>query len=1832
MTALNLAGYQETASIYSGIRTLVYRAIRIRDRHPVIIKILRNPHPHFNELVQFRNQYAIARHLQHLGIVHPLALERYGNGYALIMPDEGAIALSDYWRQSMPNPGDLLVLAVQIADILHYLGRQRIVHKDIKPSNILIHPETRQVKLIDFSISSLLPKERQQLANPNILEGTLAYISPEQTGRMNRGIDYRTDFYSLGVTLYELLTGILPFSSSDPMELVHCHIAQTPLSPLIFPDTEGNKHPEAIANIILKLMAKNAEDRYQSALGLKYDLEQCWQRWQAGGEIAAFELGTRDLCDRFLIPERLYGRETEVATLLAAFERVSGGGAGEASGASGSDFDFAQSEGEAEMILVAGFSGMGKTAVLNEVHKPITRQRGYFIKGKYDQFNRNIPFSAFLQAFRDLIFQLLSESDARLARWKERILQAVGENGRVLIEAIPELEEIIGRQPPIPELSGTERQNRFNFLFHAFIEIFASPQHPLVLFLDDLQWVDSASLQLIKLLLDGQNSLLLLGAYRDNEVSPVHPFMLAVEELKKAGKTVNTIALKPLDFTDLNRFVADTLHCSIERSRPLAEAIDRKTQGNPFFTTQFLGTLYEENYLTFNYERGYWECDIVQISDLSLTSDVVELIARKLRKLPPIVQKILKLAACIGNPFALETIAIVAEESETKTANLLWNALQAGLILPQSEIYKFYIDREEIETDITLGDRIFRKFNNTNYLSYRFLHDRVQQAAYSLIPENRKASLHYRIGQLLLQKISQEVREERIFEIVGQLNFGIAFITEQNERDKLAKLNLLACRKARLGTAYEAVRQYAKIGWELLGANAWQRAHAIALEFHEFLAEATFVLGDWEAMDRWLDTVLNCGKTLLEKIKVYIIKIQALTAQKKFLEAIACGREVLHQLNITLPEPVTPTILEQEIAEIQNLIGDRDFEELLHLPEMVDPEILAIMNIVARMIPVCYFTSSPLFPLLGILQVKLSLQYGNGPISSTGYADYGIFLLNFKKEIATSNKFGQLAYQLASLARDKNIPSVTFVPVGLFLHHHQYHLRETLPIFQVGMQAALEVGKFEYVGHHSQGFCVNAYWCGQPLGELKTQIQTYRERLIELKLSVSDQYCAIIWETIVLLSGNPDKHALTIEVDSDRDPRIVELLQSHNATRIFYFYLHRATLRFLCGRIALAKKDIIVAKQYVVGGVASICEAGFYFYDSLIALATFSELETDREIVLKQVAENQEFLQLWARYAPMNYLHKWQLIEAEKYRVLGNKLEALEMYDRAISGAKDTNYLQEEGLANELAAKFYLAWDKQKLVVPYLQEAYYCYARWGAKVKTDELEKKYAKILTRIFQQFPKTPYQETMLGTITTTNSILDLASAVKTSQTLSQEIEFDALLAKFMKIILENAGADRGILILERSGVWEVGAQCVRDDFYLAKALLEETDLVPQSIVNTVKRTRDTLAIDNVAQDITFVKDSYFRQHSPKSLCCSPILIPSASSEENRGKLIGLLYLENSLTTATFSRERLEILNLLCAQAAISLENARLYGHLEDYNQNLEVQVTQRTRELQDKNQSLQQTLKELQQTQMQLIQAEKMSGLGQMVAGIAHEINNPINFIAGNIGHAREYFRDLLALIDLYEQNVPHMRIEEKMEEMNLEFLRGDLENLFKSIKTGSDRIHQIILGLRNFSRLDESDKKQVDIHEGLENTLLILQHRLSSREKHPAIAIVKSYGQLPLIYCHASQLNQVFLNILTNAIDVLQACSDRETPEICITTEMQDPDTARIAIIDNGSGMEENIRDRVFDPFFTTKPVGQGTGLGLSISYQIITEQHGGTLTCHSELGQGTVFAIAIPVGK
>ncbi|MEH2051659.1 ATP-binding sensor histidine kinase [Nostoc sp.] len=2107
---LKIAGYQTIEELYSGSRTQVYRAIRECDRLPVVIKLLKREYPTFSELVQFRNQYAlftaegIAKNLDIANIIKPYSLEAYHNGYALVMEDFGGISLRQFTQGKTLTLEQFLPIALQLLDTLHQLHQQRVIHKDIKPANILIHPHTKQIKLIDFSIASLLPRETQEIQSPNGLEGTLAYLSPEQTGRMNRGIDYRSDFYSLGVTFFELLSGKLPFESYEPMELVHCHIAKLPPIVCDFnPDL-----PLMLGEIIRKLMAKNAEDRYQSAMGLKHDLVTCLEQWRETGKHTWFELGQRDISDRFLIPEKLYGRESEVQTLLEAFGHVANGGS--------------------QLMLVAGFSGIGKTAVVNEVHKPIVRWNGYFIKGKYDQFNRNIPLSAFVQAFRDLMGQLLSESDRQLEQWQSKILAAVGENGQVLIEVIPELEQLIGKQPAFAELSGGAAQNRFNLLFQKFIQVFTTPEHPLVMFLDDLQWADLASLNLLKLLMAESNRgyLLIIGAYRDNEVFAAHPLILTLDEIEKASSCVKTLTLAPLSQIDVNHLIADSLSSTTEQALPLTKLVDQKAKGNPFFTNQFLKALHEDGLITFDWEAGFWQCDVAQVRSLALTDDVVEFMGQQLQKLPTDTQDVLKLAACIGNQFDLATLAIVSEKSETETASDLWKALQEGFIIPINEIYKFYQD-----SSLVIGH--LQMTNHQGQMTvYKFLHDRVQQAAYSLIPDAQKQIAHLKIGQLLLTHTPVAKQDEKLFEIVNQLNIGKSLIVDLSVQIELAQLNLKAGQKARAATAYTAAFEYCTIGISLLAEDMWQTQYELTLALYEAATEAAYLSGNFQQMTQLAAVIIEHSRNLLDTVKVYEVQIQAAQAQHQFIEAVQIALKIVERLGTSFPEQPSQLDIARAFKATKSILAGRQPLDLITLPQIANPNKLAVIRILAAVSSAAFVVTPALLPFITLEQVNLSVQYGNTSFSAIGYAYYGLILCGMVGEIDFGYECAKLAVLLLEHFNAKELKPRVYVGIHCSVWHWKEPLKNTLPFLREGYEVGLETGDLESSAICGFIYISYCWFMGKELSELSRQSAAFRDQLAHLKQEGLTSHLTVFQQAILNTIGDSAEPWELSGNAFNREEIVPALQRSGDQTALYYFYASQLGLCYMFGKFELAVSAAIAAENYIGGATGLFIVPLCYTYDSLAHLAIYSQVsQPQQQHILQRVAKNQEKMKKWAEHAPENHLHKFYLVEADRYRVLGQKSEVLEFYDRAIALAKEHDYIQEEALANELAAKFYLDWGKETIAQSYITQAYYGYARWGAKAKVADLERRYPQLLASILEQ-TRSPLSthETIftLGSVTSTNSAtsnsssvsvaLDLATILKASQTLSGEIELEKLLSTLLHIVIENAGADKCVFMLLESdrlliqalaqlSLSNVPNQTAKVDFYpmlLNPQSVEDSVEVPIGLINTVKRRLQPAVIMNATVHPQLINDPYIQQQQPKSILCSPIL--------HQGKLLGILYLENNLATGAFTSDRVELLNLLCAQAAISLENARLYRNSQNHAQQLEqslakLQATEirfqnlannipgmvyqfrlaadgststpyvssgcfdlyelepelvmagthslytmnhpedrsriaqaiaksaqnltpfeqewrivlpsgtvkwiqsaarperqadgaiiwdgvvidisdayeelhlrkqaeaslakereflnviiqtitdgivvcdshgkltlfnkATREfhglpveslppeqwtehfdlyqldgktplstteiplfralqgeivenaemviapkhgskrillasgqaivdssgnklgavvvmrdisdvyeelrlrkkaelaLQQKSQDLQQALNDLQNAQLQMVQSEKMSALGNLVAGVAHEMNNPLGFIAASLKQVKPSIADIVEHLAIYQESLPNKndKILNHAEEIDLDYSLEDLPKIIDSMSMACDRLKNISTSLRTFSRADRDYKVPFNIHQGIDSTILILKHRLKANEQRPAIEVITEYGDLPEVECFPGQLNQVFMNIIANAIDALDesnigrslADNQAKLNRIKITTSVL-KNLVKIAIVDNGNGMNEQIKSKIFGHLFTTKPVGKGTGLGLAIARQIVEETHSGKLSLNSVLGEGTEFIIEIPV--
>ncbi|MDJ0726810.1 MAG: AAA family ATPase, partial [Prochloraceae cyanobacterium] len=1291
-----------------------------------------------------------------------------------------------------------------------------------------------------------------------------------------------------------------------------------------------------------KLLAKNAEDRYQSSLGLKYDLETCLEQICSGGKIGEFSLGKRDRSDRPLVPEKLYGREKEIDLILAAFARVK--------------------QNQSEIIFISGYSGIGKTALVKEIYQVITESKGYFIEGKFDQFKKDIPYSAFINAFGDLLSQILTETTTKIAIWRDRLLAALEPNGRIITDLIPELELIIGRQPPVAKLESSAAQNRFNLLFKKFINIFCSREHPLVLFLDDLQWADLASLDLIELIITAENGrhLLLIGSYRDREIHPAHYLNTIKEKITNKSIKLNEISLAPLNISSVTELIADTLRQNSQDPQlaRLAKLLYNQSQGNPFALNQIIEYIYKEKILRYDYQRDRWEWELQKIKDIGIFDrNLVDLIITNIQKLPLKTQKVLQIAACIGNKFNLETLAIINRENPLSLAKSLWKALEVGLIFPLSTEYNLPLESSSSETvkDVRV--------------EYRFLHDRIQQAAYILIEQQEKERVHLSLGRLLLKNLNSDNKEENIFEIVNHLNIGSRLLNTNAEKKQLARLNLKAGKQAKVANAYIIACKYLSTGIQLLSTDSWKNEYQLTFKLHLEAAETACFLGDFQQMESFCAIALKSVNNQLDRIAIYQIEIAANIARDRFKPAIELGLSILKELDIT----IDPINFQTQSKKLDLVSSELEINSWIDLPTMTNPYKLAAMKILETLVSACYFGAPQMLPSITIQQVNLSIEYGNTSMSCISYAAYGMMLCGEINNIERGYFFGQLAFKLLEKFKAKKYKAKILAMVNGYTFHWKSHIRKTLPSLSIGYHSGIENGDLEYGFYCLINYYFHGFLVGKNLIKLADKIAKDCTIIPEKQYEISYYALIICRQAILNLLDRAENPCQLIGESCDE-----RIIIATKKRRFITLHFYKLILNYLFGDCFEAWENLTIVESLMLASKAMVYTPLIYFYKSLIEISLL-EFEDEATSILARIEERQKSLKICARSAPMNYLHKYYLVAAELNRVKGNKSEAIESYDRAIALARENEYLNDEALALELAAKFYLQWDKEKIASIYMLDAYYAYNRWGATAKVNDLRESYPNLLASIInlEESKRSSIADSISTRTVTSNSsdssvILDLEAVLKSSQAIAKEVQLQQLISTLMKVTIESAGASEGFIILEKQdNLYIEGAECFdRKQLGLNLPQLIDNDTeLPLSIINYITRTKENLVLENASKSKKFNRDRYILKYKPKSILCAPIMY--------QGKFIGLLYLENNLTIGAFTRDRLELLKVIASQAAISLENAKLYETLEE-------KVKERTKELS-------QTLEILKATQAELViennllkSAEDFSNFNYQVGG--------------------------------------------------------------------------------------------------------------------------------------------------------------------------------------------------------------------------------------------------------
>jgi PAS domain S-box-containing protein len=1456
--------------IRKGADFTLYRGQQHGNRSPVLVVAPTAEHPSPESLRRLAHEYSLASEIDPEWAAKPLALTRHEGRTILVLKDPGGEPLDRILERGRGQPLDVkraLRIAIGLTTALGQVHRRGLTHKDIKPENVLVDDDDR-VWLTGFGIASRLPRERQAPAPPETISGTLAYMAPEQSGFMNRSVDSRSDFYSQGVILYRILTGALPFDAADPLEWVHCHIARRPTLP-----SDRAAVPEPVCAIVMKLLAKNAEDRYQSALGVAADLQRCFEEWESRGCIEPFQLGTHDVPGRLLIPEKLYGRAREVETLLTAFDRNVKGGA-------------------PELVLVSGYSGIGKSSVVNELHKVLVPPRGLFASGKFDQYKRNIPYSTLVQAFQSLVRQLLGKSDIELAIWRDALVESLGPNARLMTDLIPELKLIIDDPPRVPELDPQQAQGRFQLVFRRFIGVFARQEHPLALFLDDLQWLDAATLDLLEDLLirPDLQYLMLIGAYRDNEVDATHPLRHKLDAIRQAGALVQEIHLAPLACDDFKQLIADALRCDLAHVASLAQLVEEKTAGNPFFAIQFLYSLAEEGLLRFDHDAACWTWDLDRIHARGYTDNVADLLVGRVTGLPVKTQQALRQLACLGNVATIAMLSTALEAPEKQVHADLWPAVRRELV-------------ERLED------------------SYKFMHDRVQEAAYSLIPESMRAEAHLRIGRLLAAQTPPEKREEAVFDIVAQLNRGATLITQREELDQLAELNLIAGKRAKGAIAYASALAYLIAGAAQLAEDRWKRRRELIFALELERAECEFSTGQISIADERLAMLSDRTTTTAERATIACLHVDVCTTLDQPGRAIAVGLDYLGHVGIEWSPHPKEEEVRREYERIWSLLAGRTIEDLIDLPLMEDAAFLATVNVLTKMFPPASFTDTNLESLTICKAVSLSLERGNCDASCFAYVQLARKAGSRFGDYHAGFRFGQLGCELVDRRGLKRFEAATYFSFSLYVEPWTKHVRGCRDLLRRAFEAANRSGDLLY-GIYTCG-CLNStlLFAGELLPEVRGEAEHGLALAEKAQFGLAIDVITTQLALIRTLRGFTPKLGC-FDDENFNELRIESHLTSNPALAVAacWYWIRKLQARYIAGNYATAMEAALKAQHLVWTSISMLEEAEYHFYGALARAACYcdSAPNDEREQHLDALAAHHRQLQVWAENCPENFESRAALVGAEIARVEGRALEAMELYEQAIRSARATGFVHNEALANELAARFYTARGFEKIAQAYLRGARYGYLRWGADGKVRQLDEHYPHLR--------REQDSASSTSTIGAPVAQLNVETVFKASQALSSEILLPKLIEKLMRLAVEHAGAERGLLILLRDDKPQIEAEATtgheRAAVTVRRTAVTPSDL-PQSAFHYVIRTRERVLLDDASVENLYSQDEYLRRKHPKSVLCVPIV--------KQSKLVGVLYLENNLTPRAFTSDRVAVLELLAAQAAISLENASLYSDLQ-------------------------------------------------------------------------------------------------------------------------------------------------------------------------------------------------------------------------------------------------------------------------------------------------------------
>ncbi len=1760
---LEVPGYKLLRPFQTTNSTLLFHAVREADQLPVIVKTPRAEYPGPRERARYQREYNLLQRLQGIpGVLAARGFELLKERPVLLLEDVGGRALSEQLGQPF-EAARFLSIAIPLTATLAEVHRRGVIHKDIKPSNILLSARD-QVWLIDFGLATLQQVEQVEPASVSFFEGTLPYMSPEQSGRMNRPLDYRTDFYSLGVTLYQVLTGHLPFRGNDALEWLHAHISQAPVPP----DRVLASIPPMLSAVVLKLLAKAAEARYQSGEGLKADLERCQQALRQGSQ-EDFPLGLQDFPTRFQPPQRLYGREAEVEALLQAFARVA-------------------RERRPEWVMVRGYSGIGKSSVIHELHKPVLQRRGFFLSGKFNQLQRDAPYATLAQAMRSLVQQVLAGSDEEVKAWRQRLLDAFEGNGQVLVELVPQLEQVVGKQPPVPELPPAETQNRFNRLFQRFLGAVASSERLLVLFLDDLQWTDAASLKLLQYLSSHPDtpSVLLIGAYRDNEVDAAHPLSRMLEEIPKAGVRLTDICLKPLSPTQIQRLVGDALPgAGQELVEPLSELLQEKTAGNPFFLLQLLQTLCKDGVVARALE-GNWRWDAEAARTLGYSDNVVAFMAGRLRQLPAQTQQLLRLAACVGNVFTLEMLALISHQEASQVEADLDPAFQEGQLV------------------------------QTGFQHYRFLHDRIQQAAYAQVSEEERRAIHLGIGRLLWARLSPEELHESLFDVVGQLNAGADLMEDAQERSRLARLNAEAGFRAKASVAHRSALGYFTMALSLLPPDAWRSAPEWVFKLRLGQASSELLCGDLSEARRNIEELLPRAPTRQDMASAYQLKSSILITGMQSEAAIACLLEALEQFGVSIPAAPTQAEVVAAHQEVESLLGERPIESLIDLPFMTSPDMKTAMSLLGSLFAPAIFTNEKLLALHICRMVALSLRHGNTTESASAYVWYGFVVSTLFKDHQKGYAFAKVACEFVerydiSLYRARTL--YTMGHVSLWVRP----LAESRKLYRDAVHQATLTGDFQIASYSCLFLAMLQVQMGFDLAESYQELVALhdfarRTGSIREPREIVQFYIGFVQQMRGL---NPSFNSLNMK-DFD-EGEFEQRLSGRMSSFIESYVVLKTRSRFMCGAYEEARQEADKAKALLWSVIGRPQLIDYHLYRALTLAACYpGGSAQQQEEYLSEIRQHQQQLAEWARNSPETFSTLERMVSAELARLQGRAEAAISAYDEAVQAAREHGFIQNVALASELAARF---WKEQKLpfiAAAYARQAREAYVQWGAEGKVRQLDEQWHLLVGVGAGDQSSASYDSG--------SRHLDALSLVKALQTISSEISLETLVPALIRVTLESAGAQRGALLLLQGDALKVEAlvDTSQGEAGAGPPLAAPQEL-PSTMLAYVRRTCEHVLIADTSTPHLFSSDPFFSSSQARSVLCLPLM--------RKEDFYGLLYLENSLTTDAFNPGRIALLQHLASQAAISLEIARLYADvrqaeaaLRRANEELEIRVEERTRELR--------------QAQAQLIETARGVGMAEIASNVLHDVGHTLTSIVADTEHMSLVVEDsrvggVEKVADLLLEQRPRISeffTSDPRAEKLFSYLpklahelaqeRSALRQGLRAMTLNVDRVRSIVQQQRIYARstllLEECDLAEV-VAEALR-----LQAGALKQER---VQVTKELAPLPRVKVDRHRLLRILLNLLTNARQAL-AVVPLEQRHVWLRL-MADAQWIRLQVQDNGHGIAPELKERLFRQGFTTRQGSYGIGLHSSA---LAAKLMGGQLFLESEgPGKGATATLELP---